>query len=412
MKTETSAAKADAARRRIALGWTYRLVLDREGTPAEIEAALKSEKNAATLALTLAGGDEFSLITATGRAPLTFERSDAFIAIRIAFRIFLGRELTNESDMEPIADAISTTSELRRMLVMSDEFRVLARREFEVFITAEVVRQFRPFHTQPAAESSFRDFIGSTTRCAFLPAGFERFSGAAFSFPGAKVNKPIHDTAEWVGTLRAVLEATQTFTVVELGAGWAPWLAAGHICARSKGIEEVHLLGVEGSAEHQKFMEQNLLDNGIDPKDHKLIYGVVGPADGIARFPDIESASDDYGASAIYDGPNQGRRMIEVPCFSIPTLLADLPPVVDIIHCDIQGSEAEVMGAALPTLDGRVRRVVIGTHGRKEEGELLLQFSSIGWRLEHETVCEYRQQPDGVLGLALDGVQVWRNSKL
>ena len=37
------------------------------------------------------------------------------------------------------------------------------------------------------------------------------------------------DTLEWVGALRAALEASGTFTMIELGAGWAPWCVIGTI---------------------------------------------------------------------------------------------------------------------------------------------------------------------------------------
>src|SRR5258708_36888539 len=96
------------------------------------------------------------------------------------------------------------------------------------------------------------------------------------------------EPAEWIGTLRSVLEAQQRFTVVELGAGWAPWLVAGHNAARRKGIAEIHLMGVEGSPDHIDFMHQNFHDNGINPAAHRLIYGVVGTTDAGARFPRLD----------------------------------------------------------------------------------------------------------------------------
>ncbi len=223
----------------------------------------------------------------------------------------------------------------------------------------------------------------------------------------------MHDNLEWVGTLRAALDATDRFTIVELGAGWAPWLVAGHKLAQLRGINETHLVGVEGSGEHIEFMRQNFLDNGLVPGAHQLIHGVVGIEDGVAYFPDLVQPGEDYGAAADYSGSRGHSGMVAVKCYSLETILRDLPPQVDIVHCDIQGSEADVMEASLDLLDKRVRRVVIGTHSRLVEGRLLEMFSARGWRLEHEMVCIYRQEPaTGVLALLQDGAQVWRNIRV
>ena len=67
-----------------------------------------------------------------------------------------------------------------------------------------------------------------------------------------------------------------------------------------------------------------------------------------------------------------------------------LPPV-DLIHCDVQGSEYDVLTAAQETLNARVRRVVVGTHSRRIEAELLDFFAAQGWRLEDEGICRLIQ---------------------
>lgn len=103
---------------------------------------------------------------------------------------------------------------------------------------------------------------------------------------------------------------------------------------------------------------------------------------------------------------------IEVPCWSLAALLRDLPDLVALIHCDVQGVEADVLLAGSEALTSRVRRIVIGTHGRGIEGRLLDQFFGLGWTLEHEATCIYRQLGSGRLSLLEDGVQVWRNPRL
>jgi len=68
---------------------------------------------------------------------------------------------------------------------------------------------------------------------------------------------------------------------------------------------------------------------------------------------------------------------------SLATLLADFDRV-DIIHCDVQGAEADVISAAMPKMATTVRRIVVGTHSRMIEHRYSKPFSSLGggskWR--------------------------------
>jgi len=392
--------------------WAYRLILDREPTSEEIDIGIKQSSPEA-LARTLLVSREFdSLLTTVSETSPALALEERPIAVQWAFRLFLGREVGDERTLSSVVESIRSTSDIRRMIAFSEEFRVRDDKALSQLLTSEVAKDYRPFCGTPAPPGYFSDFLGNKTRCSFLPEHFTSISQSILGPPGSTTNPPLHDAAEWVGTLRAANEASGTFTVVELGAGWAPWLVVGHNLARRKGITNVHLIGVEGDKGHMKFMEQNFIDNGIDPTKHSLIFGVVGTSDGLARFPKIDSSQADYGSAAVYDDTDSSRPMIEVPCFSLAGLLRGLPHIVDLIHCDIQGSEAEVMAATEETLNEKVRRVVIGTHSRTVEGLLLDQFSGMGWKLEHESVCTYRQNSSGVMGLHIDGVQVWRNPNI
>lgn len=99
-----------------------------------------------------------------------------------------------------------------------------------------------------------------------------------------------------------------------------------------------------------------------------------------------------------------------MPCYSIPTLLAPFRQV-DLIHVDIQGHEREVISAARQTLTQKVKRLVIGTHGRAIEEQLLDTLSADGWLLEADESCLYRQTGDRIT-LSRDGCQVWKNPAL
>ena len=169
--------------------------------------------------------------------------------------------------------------------------------------------------------------------------------------------------------------------------GWAPWLVTCAVAAKRRGIEEVRLIGVEGSEEHLQFAEQHLRDNGLDPDAHVLMHAVVDCSDGIARFPRLADARADYGAHAVFDAASvQPDGWIETKSVTIATLLED-EPIVDLLHCDIQGAEADVVAQSILLLGQRVRRLIIGTHSRQIEARLFTSLGEAGWILEHEQPC-------------------------
>ena len=90
-----------------------------------------------------------------------------------------------------------------------------------------------------------------------------------------------------------------------------------------------------------------------------------------------------------------------------------LQPVdrADLVHCDIQGAEADALEASADALDAKVARLVVGTHGRAVEERLINLFPPRRWTLEFERACTYTEAGDR-LALANDGVQVWRNNGL
>jgi FkbM family methyltransferase len=273
----------------------------------------------------------------------------------------------------------------------------------------DVLNQFAPFCAVPGPKDSWHDFIGVRTRCQYLPASFGSKSGTVEGAPGVD-SRVAHDLSEWIGTLRSVLAANGEIVAVELGAGWAPWLVACGVLAKRRGIKGVKLIGVEGSRDHLPFMRQHFVDNSLDPDDYNLLHGVVGPEDGIARFPRLTNPSEDYGARAGFRDTPQAGNWDDVQCYSLHTLLSGLSRV-DILHCDIQGGEIEVLSAGRNEIDKRVCRVALGTHSRAIDAELLDLFSTMHWVLESEAPCQIAQQGDRSILLVKDGIQVWRNPR-
>lgn len=81
-------------------------------------------------------------------------------------------------------------------------------------------------------------------------------------------------------------------------------------------------------------------------------------------------------------------------------------PVVDFIHFDIQGAEADVIEAAIADMDARVRCIAVGTHSGEIEARLRALLPGHDWLCVHDAVQKPR--PNGILG---DGNQVWANRR-
>lgn len=347
--------------------------------------------------------------------------TDLHDAVRWCYRLFLGREAESDAIVESHASAEpQTLAALRQRFMLSDEFALVARQTGVAlhdqsqpadlaWLPPDLAAAFFDSTDHDAEPGFFRDRFGVRTRCAFLPPAYAAWSGQV-ARPGGLGVMPLHEPAELLACLRAAQDARDMFAVVELGAGWGPWLVLGARLAARRGLRPM-LLGVEGSSEHVGFMRTHLLDNGIDPREHQILHAVIGPRDGRARFPVLADPANNWGARACFGAvpaeamPPDGFQ--EVICLSIATLMVAMPRV-DLLHCDIQGEEAEAMRSSIDVISSKVRRVVIGTHSRAIEAKLLELFPRHHWQLEHEQPCVVSQQGDHV-GLVSDGVQAWKN---
>ena len=114
-----------------------------------------------------------------------------------------------------------------------------------------------------------------------------------------------------------------------------------------------------------------------------------------------------------YHGRRQAHHT-EVKVYSINDILGR-EPVWDLVHVDIQGGEAEVCRAGIDMLTQHVRRVMIGTHSRALDGQIMSIFHEAGWSLENEkpTIMAWRDGAPTLETMArVDGLQVWRNPAL
>jgi hypothetical protein len=85
----------------------------------------------------------------------------------------------------------------------------------------------------------------------------------------------------------------------------------------------------------------------------------------------------------------------------------------DLIHIDIQGDEHDICNSCIEDLNDRVHWIVVGTHSRKIDGDMLQLLTRAQWELEHEqpTTFQFRRNTPLEAMTTMDGTQVWRNPR-
>jgi FkbM family methyltransferase len=263
----------------------------------------------------------------------------------------------------------------------------------------------------PAAAGFITDSLGVKTRGTSLWDQVQFLVGTVIPPP---IPNDFHAEAiEWIGLLKSVDGARGKFVAMELGAGWGPWVVAGAVAARNAGIRDISLLAVEGDPGHFAFLRQHFLDNGLHPDQHLLFQAAVGAQPGRARWPRVEPRNS-YGTRPITGVAAALSDTLDVEVLGIANLLATQKRW-DLVHVDVQGGEVPLCEAGLALLNERAHWLIIGTHSRLIDGQLISMFVRAGWVLENEKPAIFTFQP-GAASLEamtrIDGTQVWRNPRL
>ncbi len=279
------------------------------------------------------------------------------------------------------------------------------------------------------------DFLGIRTDTAIFPAtvALERRQEEPGQLPIPDDSLHVHTGLEYLALTQAVSAApSDEVCVVELGAGWGPWISAGAVIARRLG-KRTRLLAVEMLEVKIDHLFAHLSENGIyagndrtlgvwhdgDRCTVKVVRAASAATNGVAYVPIVDGAQDhgarpsDNAADVDYRGMSVQTEPIQA--LSLASLLADLPRV-DFLHVDIQGFERVVLSNALDLLNERVAALFIGTHSRSIEGELFELFYGAGWALQRETPCVFdlheSELPTLEARTLIDGAQFWRNPRL
>lgn len=256
------------------------------------------------------------------------------------------------------------------------------------------------------------NFLGAHVSTRFF-SGMQDMGGAVEGVPD--ICNFHAEVSEWAAALRAVDLAKNTFAVCELGAGFGCWMVNTAIAAKRKGLT-VKAIGVEADEEHAQWMAEHCARNGISPEEFTAIRAIAGPHDGVALFPVVEDSSATYGLEPRFFHDEEAARVAlaqgrftKLPMVSADTIFGNSKRI-DLLHIDIQGGEADFIRSALSTLQQRVAYIVIGTHSRVIEGQIIDDLTGAsGWDLEIEKPCDFYLPG---LHTHQDGLQAWRNTRL
>lgn len=282
-----------------------------------------------------------------------------------------------------------------------------------------VFYRFQPFRGAIPDGCGF-DFLGSKIRTDFWYAPLRN--------PGY----PAIDAKyfEWIALLESVVESRDSYSMIELGAGFGIWSVRAALAMAQSAAIPVHLTVVEADPVHFEWIKLHFEENGIDFRRHRLIRAAVS-APGtdwpfLVGSPAGARPNEWYGQALcgwageivdpcadFYGGfparlHASGWRSIDMPKISLREIL-DGSGRVDLIHLDVQGVELEVIESAIDALSAKVQRLCIATHSRQIDQKLARTLGEHGWKCAMAYPCgETSETPWGSVAFE-DGLQIWIN---
>lgn len=166
-------------------------------------------------------------------------------------------------------------------------------------------------------------------------------------------------------------------------------------------------------------MVEHLQKNGLagDGFNVRVIRGAAWSENTTLYFPK-EMPMQDYGGAASTEKTDLDYRGMHyetepVPAFSLADITEGLD-VIDYAHWDVQGAELDIALSSRDLINDRFKNILIGTHSRYIEGQLLQLFFEMGWDLVLHQDCRYiydRHKTNLVAMGHTDGEMFFRNPK-
>jgi len=274
-----------------------------------------------------------------------------------------------------------------------------------------VMRRFQVADQTPEP-GVLKNFMGVRVPTKVYPPILDKMGGTVEELPNP--GNWHADIAEWGAALLSVVRAKENYRIVELGCGWGCWLVNMGAAARTLGLQ-LDLIGIEGDQNHLANACDVLMLNGFSEADFRLYHGVAAPKPGKAVFPNPAAGTAAWGGEAVFYPDRRALKMAKndptkqiLDCHTLPELSGDKD--INLVHVDIQGAELGFVTGNIAALNSHVHRILIGTHSRIIEGQLMATFEEAGWLLEMERPA-IAPPHAGKSVLRIDGVQLWRNPK-
>ncbi|MCP5104789.1 MAG: hypothetical protein GY950_15495 [bacterium] len=233
------------------------------------------------------------------------------------------------------------------------------------------------------------------------------------------------------------MRSKDQFSMIELGAARGSWLVRADAAVKQTSNIPVVLVAVEGSDNRWNWMREHFIVNGINPDDHRLIYGLVTAEDGFAYFLEADDPADMGYGDRVIGGEHEfkkvrkelgikettlefgvkvktklpGKRCIKLPGISLATLMEPMDRV-DLIHMDVQGEEFNILSAAIEAVTEKAKTICIGTHSESIEQNLRILMSQHGWLPRYDFGRRTTWATDWGKIVFRDGCQVWINDNL
>jgi FkbM family methyltransferase len=224
---------------------------------------------------------------------------------------------------------------------------------------------------------------------------------------------PLPSYFELVFVLQAVLDAGESFTMIEAGAGYGFWLVTAARALDRLGKKAPRLLvGVEMDPIHHGWMIEHFRNNGLDPEAHRLIRAAVTDRTGQVQIASEPDPDRRYGQHLSRQATEAGSRRPE-DLVSLVTMEELLEPcgVVDLVHMDVQGEELRALEPARALLDRRVRRILVATHSRRNHLGVRRILSGLGWSCRADYGMGSRQRTDFGDVRFIDGILAFENPR-
>jgi FkbM family methyltransferase len=222
---------------------------------------------------------------------------------------------------------------------------------------------------------------------------------------------PFEIDLSWISLVKAINNANDGFVMCELGAGEGVWMLNAAFMAKQKGLD-YNLIGVEAEPTHYRYIHEHLVTNAIPSDKYELIEAAVSDKGNETVTFAVGRPNEWYGQSIVTTEQAQLYETIEIRTITLDEILRK-HDVFDFLHFDIQGYEYKVLSSTdKKTLNNKVKKIFIGTHGKQIENDLRFLFNKLGWVNEYDFETGSSVTVKGRICTFIDGIQSWVNPNI